>query len=135
MSARLATAVTIHMEAGDSRLLLPGYEPTVEEAALITNPACWVGGVLPSVDVATPVAVATPASVAVSADTPDDVLPDSSWSKADIEAWVKTNGLELPAGLKKEDLLTAIEAWAEQQQAGEEVENAAADSGSVGDAQ
>lgn len=133
MSARLATAVTIHMEDGESRLLLPGYEPTVEETVLITNPACWVGGVLPSVDVAAPVAVATPASVAVSADTPDDVLPDSSWSKADIEAWVKSNGLNLPAGLKKEDLLTAIEAWAEQQ-GGEEVGNAAADSDSMGDA-
>ena len=135
MSARLATAVTIHMSDGESRLLLPGYEPTAEEAALITNPACWVGGVLPSVDVATPVSVADPSGGDVSADASDVVLPDSSWSKADIEAWVKSNGLDLPAGLKKEDLLTAIEAWAEQQQAGEEVENAAADSGSVGDTQ
>lgn len=93
MSAVLATAVTVHLPSG-TKLFLAGETPSAQEAALITNPACWVEGVLPDLS-------------KLKVELPNET-PSKAWKKTEIEQWCQDNGIDLPSGLTKDDILEVI---------------------------
>ncbi|AYD89674.1 hypothetical protein D5R93_05740 [Actinomyces lilanjuaniae] len=94
MGRRLATHVVVHGRAGS--LMLPaGTVPSAQEAALITNPACWEPGA--HEDTSTP--PATPGTLPV---------PDQSWTVADLRAWAAHQGVSLGAARSKADILMVL---------------------------
>ena len=94
---RLITSVAVHRPAG-SEVLPAGAVLDDDDAALITNPACWEES--DSVDSA-------------EQDAEEDhedfgEAPDDSWSKQRIMDWAAAHGIDLGAAKTKADMLMII---------------------------
>ena len=84
---RLAATVLVHRPAG----CVPGPD----DAALITNPACW--------DADDDTGPETgPGGEG------DAVVPDESWTITGIQAWAADHGVDIAGARKKEDLLMIV---------------------------
>lgn len=91
---RLAATVLVHRPAG-SVMLPAGSVPGPDDAALITNPACW--------DADDDTGPETgPGGEG------DAVVPDESWTITGIQAWAADHGVDLAGARKKEDLLMIV---------------------------
>ena len=76
-------------------MLPAGCVPGPDDAALITNPACW--------DADDDTGPETgPGGEG------DAVVPDESWTITGIQAWAADHGVDLAGARKKEDLLMIV---------------------------